>query len=472
VGRILHALALSLLLGRQEREPSEELDARAEFHIGAAELAEGTPEGAALALYHWERVLDCCDSSPESRLRARKALGRLRKAVPPETDPKKAAAWRVLGVVFGGVNWNNETDPKQSARYRVGHATIQNVKKGYDAFCKRVAEVSRGTLRVEPKFHALEQDVRSLYPYSGNRVLMYPGDYEKNKGPKPREGEFDLVIVYLISRDPLPWDSEVLWAGRYQGAAFVNLQIPDGTAQENAETGGREFGIFSQQVRDAFVERAGFARALFPADPTEDDRAGQERCFDANRKPAEYVSHLLEDHTTSLMWRQVSIAPTPAAPFIRNWLLRGPFEAPVDPAAKPPVDETDPDLSLKDWIPHAARTDYIDLRTLFRRQRPSVAYAATYVYAKKKGWLRISFGEAAYARVFWDGREVWLDNRNPRDPERDAHAVRVLAEEGRHLLVFKLRNDTAGYTNEWGFFCRLLDPLGGVTKAEAIPVKK
>lgn len=468
---MIHALVLAFAL--QERDPALETNDKAEFHISAAELAEGTEEGKAAAHYHWERVLDCCSASPADRLRARQAITRLREAVPASKDPKRQNKWRVLGVLFGGVNWKSEVNQRLAARYRVSNAVAKGVKKGFDAFCGRVDEISRGHMRVEPKFIALDDDAKNLTEY-GRGVYMYPENYELSRAaPKVKDGEYDLVIVYLVSNEPLPWEREAYrWPDPWHGATYVNMTLPDASVAANSETGDLELGVFAGQIRNSVVNRAGFAEALFPSDSTEDDRTKEVRCYERKSKnPMEYPLHLLDQHMTSFMWREVATAQPPG-PFIRSWLVSAPFDNADDKGYdKGFVEESNAGLTLKEWQPMAAKGDFLDLKSKFRLLRGSLAYAATYVYAKKKSWIRIAFGPHATAKVIWDGQPVYTLHRH-RDGYPDQFTVRVLAEEGRHLLLFKVENDTQGYTNDWGLFARVIDSSAPARVVEVSPVRK
>lgn len=443
-------MLVALLLAACQ-DPAEEEETRASAHLRMGAFFEKDPDFLADAHYHFERVIDFCpQATPEERLEARRRLHRLHGRVPANGDEKRAAVLRVMVYVWRNVNW-------KSARYRTSENSARAIKRGFDAFARTVWETTRGALRVEAQFVAPEDEVRNL-SVNNEGTWMAFDDLEKNGQRRLKDAEVDLVFSYVVSGGGLAFEKS-LRGGPNRGMLYSNFLWTDAEAESNSVWGLQEFRVFMGFAVDALRRRGGYRDNVLNADPKNDP------CSDAQGDPDLWLRHYAEDHVTSLMWREIG---RPQAPYLRVWYLSPRFNhADERTFAQEFVPETNPEVDVRAWEQLRSPTDVIDLAAQAKGNPRAVFYAATYVYSKKRQWVKLYLGEDDCAKVFLNGQLLHGEFGN-RGVEADRLCLRLPLKEGRNFLLLKIANNAG----PGGFCARITDFAGQPAKIEITLVRK
>jgi hypothetical protein len=154
-----------------------------------------------------------------------------------------------------------------------------------------------------------------------------------------------------------------------------------------------------------------------------------------------------------------------AVPFVRHWLLLGPFEGPLerlvwraeklDPALPgPQVGEGD---LGRVWQPHYAKSAYVDLADdlMDGEETSARAYAHTYVYMGHETPARILFGSDDAIRI-WVNEEKVADVFAVRGAAMDEDTASCVLGSGWNRVLVESGQDHGG----WGFFLRFTDLYG------------
>ncbi|MBI2900710.1 MAG: hypothetical protein HYY17_11045 [Planctomycetes bacterium] len=455
------AFAVLLLL---LQDPAEEDETRAAFHLRAGAFLEKDPDSLTDALYRYERVFDACRATNDERIEARRRLHRLHERIPPNADEAKAGRWRVLALLPRNVNYR--TADQKVCRYRVTDATARNVQKGFEAFQRAVWESTRGMVKIDGKVVSLEEEVRSLTPADAG-VWLHPDDLERNRLARLKDGDFDLVLVYLLVAEGLPVDRQLRAEPNFRGMLYANFLWSAQAAESNSGVGGWEFLVWLWDAVQLVRRRAGLPDVVWAPDANQmrnDACYGGPKVEGADEIP--WRRHYAEDHFTSQMWREVVCRPQ--APFIRTWLLSPRFENREDRGLSAElVAEGSDDLDLRGWELAQSRTDVVDLLAHAKGNPRGIYYAATHVYSKKRQWVKLFLGEDASAKVLLNGQTVHFEHEH-RGLEADRHCIRMPLREGRNLLVVKVENNA----DQWRFCARITDLYGQPVKVEVTPVRK
>ncbi|GEM_PF-4033805 len=442
------------------QDPAEEEETRASAHLRAGAFLEKDPDGWTEALYHFERVIDFCpQATPEERTEARRRLHRLHARVPGNPDEKKAAVLRVSVLVWRHVNYR--APDKRSYRYRVGDAAVRHLRRGFEMFQRTVWEVTRGAVRIEGQVLPVEEEVRSL-SVDGDGIWMHPDDLERNRLPRIKDAEFDLLISSVVAGEGLNFGRSVRIEPNFRGMRYANLLWTEGDIESNAAVGAREFRVWLGFATDLLRRRGGFRDGMIAAPDPKNDA-----CYEGS-KTEEHLwrRHVAEDHVTAWMWRE--IAGRPQAPFVRVWSLSPRFDHLDDKGLERTyLPETGEELDVRAWEVVPSKTDVFDLVPYAKGRPNGIFYASTYVYAKKRQWVKLFFGEDDCAKIFLNGQLVHAEHGH-RGVEMDRYCFRLCLKEGRNFLLFKIENNGG----PGGFCARLTDLLGQVPKVEISPVRK
>lgn len=453
--RLLIALALAL----QE----DESETRAAAHLKAARFIEKDIDSLPEALYHYERVMDTCRAATDDeRLAARRGAHRLHARVPANTDETKAGRYRMLALICRSVNYR--FPDKRVARYRMSETAQKAIKRGVETFQKTAWEASRGWLKVDATVLFVDEEIRTL-SQDDDGLWLHPDDLERNQiRARPKADEYDVVIVYLVGGEGLAFGRDVRADG-IRGMRYLNYLWTEQQAEANGATGDRELRALLWHFDELLPRRTGYRM------PNPDSEAMRnDACYEgaktegADEHP--WRRHFLEDHFTPQLLREV--CSRPQAPFLRAWLLSQRFDNRDDRGFDQAfVTETSEDLDARGWDLFQSKQDFIDLGSRSRGNPRGVMYGATYLYAKKKQWVKLFLGEDASAKVFLNGGIVHSEHEH-RGLEVDRHCIRMLLHEGRNLLLIKVDNNQ----DEWGFTARVTDLLGLPPKVDIVPVRK
>ncbi len=155
--------------------------------------------------------------------------------------------------------------------------------------------------------------------------------------------------------------------------------------------------------------------------------------------------------------------PAPDVPFVRRWLLLGPFLNADDGfLARALVPERDvvPTAGARTskgrvWVEHHARTDWVYPEQTLGDFEWSGFCAFTYLHVPEELQAVLWFGHDDSARLYLDGTLVHEDHTHRPSPG-DAFGVPVHLSAGVHRLLFKVE-DVEGYS---GFSLRIARPDG------------
>ncbi len=164
----------------------------------------------------------------------------------------------------------------------------------------------------------------------------------------------------------------------------------------------------------------------------------------------------------------------PDIPFVRNWLLLGPFEFKEDNGIREAfIDEKTvaPFAGFKtgkrSWELYESPTDNVDLSKALRGGDHRVAYAVTYVYSLVDGAAVLWIGSDDGGAALFNGEQVIYQHIHGVNPP-DRFRAPVRLERGLNRLLLKIEN----HTGSWGFHARLSGPEGRPLSSVAIaPVR-
>lgn len=155
--------------------------------------------------------------------------------------------------------------------------------------------------------------------------------------------------------------------------------------------------------------------------------------------------------------------PRPDAPFVRRWLLLGPFDtkgsATVTPAF---IDESaaaprpGEGAAGRVWTERRVGGRYVDLIAALHGGDDCAGYAFTYLHVRSDCDAVVWLGADNQSRALLDGRVIHeVRTRTWYGP--DAFGLAVHLTEGVHRLLVRVENLWGGH----GFWLRVADPGGG-----------
>jgi hypothetical protein len=155
--------------------------------------------------------------------------------------------------------------------------------------------------------------------------------------------------------------------------------------------------------------------------------------------------------------------PKPDAPFVRRWLLLGPFDttnaAAVTPefideaAASPLVGETSAGHA---WTPIRIGARLVDFRSVLGGGENAAAYAFTYLHAAQDCDAVVWLGADNQSRVLLDGRVIHEIRTRAWYPP-DSFGLAIHLTRGVHRLLARVEN----YGGAHRMWLRIASPSGG-----------
>ncbi|MCL6519568.1 MAG: fibronectin type III domain-containing protein [Armatimonadetes bacterium] len=153
---------------------------------------------------------------------------------------------------------------------------------------------------------------------------------------------------------------------------------------------------------------------------------------------------------------------TATAPFIRSWLVLGPFNNTnrdgynLSLIGETSVSPTSGDVAGGlTWTPHQSTSDLIDFASIFNPNIDTVAYAHIYVKSPSAQNCQLWLGSD-------DGIKVWIngtlvhDNFAYRPAVKDQDKVSISFQAGWNRMLIKVDQVAGG----WGFYARICDSNG------------
>ena len=154
--------------------------------------------------------------------------------------------------------------------------------------------------------------------------------------------------------------------------------------------------------------------------------------------------------------------PLPWIPFVRHWLVLGPFPDPEETALfeerireKKAAPRSGQGQGGNRWTAGRSIKPFFDLQALFPKTLRSAAYAFTFLHVEKGGPAVIWFGSDDGARILLDGKEIHFFPFRIHEPP-DTHRIPVTLTPGVHRLLLKITQ----FDGKWGFYLRITKPDG------------
>ncbi len=312
--------------------PASAAEAPSELEVARA--AEQRHDFSA-ALSEYEHVYDstCTDGSTRKELRQK--FGQLRLKVPPNQDTAKASAWKVRAYVFRELDfsWKDKKAKVRHARYRYRDEEVERIRRGMKGFSDRVWDFSDGNLRIQWDLKIIEEPLRKL----DGEYSFWPGPdscmpFFKDLQP----GQTDTIMVFAKvfgdvpngeSNDEVP---QMLLGGSFgilekltRGATYIGFNWGTGTV-DNEPDGEPMLHEWLHSAQWGLEDYQGYPRGLmFTSDGGRmEGEQGGDLCY--RRQPSEtswmrFYSHLMREHVTRKMWRELSVTKAPDNVWLKEY---------------------------------------------------------------------------------------------------------------------------------------------------------
>ncbi len=421
-------------------------------YLGNAYERQGKHEEALAA---WERVIDTCfESTEEERERARRHLRILHKKIPPNKNPAKANVWDMFIAIVRKTDftWVDKEGVVKHVAVSLTDKQIDAIRSSMMDFAQWVFEHSRGQMRINLKFKAIDEPISKISTSRG-KYMLKPEDMRNSIIKLYKQGEADTLAIFWNSGDiPLAHGGYCFSHGsaRKNASVFLCAILP------KFDIVSRTFNVARHEwlhnLDSAITNILKYKKELFP---------------DIHHPPASYKGYskdlfyedMMKTWVTSKMWQEATIIDVITAPFIRNWLVCGPFDnSKKNGLATDFIYEEHVKPSLgkvsngKRWKELKSAKDNIDLRKSFKPNNYVVAYAHTYIYSPKEERARLWIGND-------DGARVWLNGRLIRESPAPGGArpweelIPIILKKGWNRLLVKVDQLGKG----WGFYARICD---------------
>ncbi len=417
-------------------------------YLGNAYEGQGEYEEA---LAEWERVIDTCfESTEEERERARRHLRILHKKIPPNKDPAKANVWDMFVAIFRKTDftWIDKEGIIKHVAVSLTDEQIDTIRSSMMDVAQWVFEHSRGQMRISLKFKVIDEPISKIGTSRG-KYMLRPEDVRNSIIKLYKQGEADTLAIFWNSSDDIP-----LARGGYSflyGGARKNADVFFCSISPKFDVAPRTFGVARHEwlhhLDSAITNVLKYKKELFP-DIERPASSYKEYSKDV------FYEDMMKTWVTSKMWQEATIIDVITAPFIRNWLVCGPFDnSKKNGLATDYIHEEYMKPSLgkvsngKRWKELKSSKDDINFRKSFKPNNYVVAYAHTYIYSPKEQRARLWIGND-------DGAKVWLNGRLIREsPTRGVELIPITLEKGWNRLLIKVDQSGSG----WGFHARICD---------------
>ncbi len=354
-------------------------------------------------------------------------------------------------------------------------ADIAMIEFQFQKFLDTLSHHSGGWLELNGDVVLIEEPITEISGNGSSGYHVGPGDMVWAYEDHIEFGQYDHVMLYW---KPLSIPTGGIWGLAWwfyqgstpegeawgaeiqpiEGAAYINCFYYPSLGYLHYEMNLHEW---LHHLNALMYYKAGFPDEMVPDAHWEDDPDWDPQGHTA----MDYYIHILEDHMTPLLYLSADVIDRSGAPYIRDWLSLGPFDNEGDSALE--VDYIGEESILPrpgmesgglTWEPISSDSDYVDLRDLLDAPDVTMGYAHTYFHSPRVRPARIWTGSNDGIRVWLNGNLV-RDTHVHRKTRADAEAKTVLIPKGWSRLLVKVE-DVAGW--DWGFFCRLFSPEGGV----------
>ncbi|MEW6742077.1 MAG: prenyltransferase/squalene oxidase repeat-containing protein [Planctomycetota bacterium] len=169
------------------------------------------------------------------------------------------------------------------------------------------------------------------------------------------------------------------------------------------------------------------------------------------------------DSTISRSRREAEAAkPLPTVPFIRRWLVLGPFDDPGDSLLEQPflpeeklAPKAGQRIKKLAWTPYASRSAFVNPELAVESKDHCLYYLFTYLHVAQECEAVLWFGTDDGCRVFLDGKLVF-ERHFHEGASVDANNATVTLSAGVHSLLVKI----AEWVGQSGLYKRIAKPGG------------
>ncbi len=299
----------------------------------AAEQREDWPA----ALQAYENVYDSTCTDETTRKELRKKFAELRPRVAPNQERSKAGVWKVKAYAFRELDfsWTDKEGKNHHARYKYRNEELERLRRGMAGFADRVWDVSDGNLRIEWDLELIEDALKKL----DGEESFWPGPdacMPYFAGFKP--GQADTIMVFAkVFGDPAKSEAsdevpQMLLGGSLgvlegltKGATYIAFNWGTGTA-DNEPDGEPMVHEWLHSAQWALEDYQGYPRGLmFTSDGGRmEGETGGDPCYrrtSSEKSWMRFYSHLMREHVTRKMWRELSVTKTPENVWLKEYLV-------------------------------------------------------------------------------------------------------------------------------------------------------
>ncbi len=469
-GLILSVLTLACLLLAGPLAAQPFLDASVERAAAVDSEKKGDWN---TALLHYENIFDSTITDDAARTNLRLKMKDLKAKITPNDDPEQAGVWKVQVYIFRTLDfsWKDKDGKAHHAVYKFRDDEIDAIRSAMDGFNEAVWRNSQGNLRISYDIKVIEKPLTKL-----------DGDYSFWPGPSScmpyftdfKPGDADSLFVYAKIRGDKDEKNEdiplSLLAGTLgvlsdtKGATYIGFNTGGGWCEDaSGEVQWHEWLHAAQWALEAYQGYPAGLMASSDSGRTEGESGG-DPCF--RKKPEEknwmpFYVHIMNEHATRKMWRELSVTNTPNNPWLsqycRSLEVCGPFyvkDKPDQGLEQAFINETDAANGGK-WIPVSVNGRNINFADFFGPKDYTLAYALIKVQSDKDQLAQVRLGTD-------DGCKLWLNGKvilySPvlRSATADSNIVDVQLKKGENTFLLKVAN----WEGDWEAVFRVTDAEG------------
>lgn len=293
--------------------------------FAAAEKAEDFDS----ELLHYENIYDSTSTNDETRTDLRLKFQELRPKVAPNKDTSKAGVWKIKAYVFRNLDftWKDKEGEEHKAAFAFSEDEVNAIRVAMDAFAKHVWNHSWGNLKIEYDLTVIEKPLNKLdgkdsfWP-GPESCMPYFDDFT--------EGDADSIFVYVKIRDGEKKGKAI--PPMLLGGTFGVLPSTKGATYIGFNSGGGWCTHPDGEVQwHEWLHAAQWAMESYQKYPTglmvtsdggrKEGESGGDLCFrrtESQKTWMPFYAHIMEEHVTRKMWRELSVTKKPGNPWIKK----------------------------------------------------------------------------------------------------------------------------------------------------------
>lgn len=298
----------------------------------AAQAAEVRGDWDA-ALLHYETLYDSTPTDPATRTNLWRKFGELRPKVAANTDPAKAGVWRVRAYVFRELDfqWKDRKGTNHHTFHRYRPDELARLERGMKGFAGYAWAFSRGQLRIDWQLTVLDSPLTKL---DGGHSFWPGPDSCMPHLTNLHRGDTDTIMVFAKAygsrsrgetNPPVP---EMLLGGAFgslgdltKHATYIGFNWGSGTA-DNEPDGEPMMHEWLHSVQWTLEDYQGYPRGLMATSDggRMEGETGGDPCYRRRKDETSWMrfyEHILTEHVTRKMLRELSVTRPPDSPWKR-----------------------------------------------------------------------------------------------------------------------------------------------------------